>query len=314
MICMNALGRGEAKHRRLEICTKANAGDWSATLRRATVAYLAVLVGLVFPLPGTAFAQKAGLNSEHQDVDGDGDKDAVDLAKQLNNPVASLISVPFQFNWDTGIGPKGADAITLNVQPVIPFQLNEDWNLISRTILPIKWRGSTAVGTDSAFGIGDTVQSLFFSPQAPVNGWILGGGPVALLPTATDSAFQGRQLGLGPTAVGLRQHGGWTYGALANHLWGVTKPDDRERVNATFLQPFLVYTTQSATSFSINTETTYDWNAHQWTVPINASVSQLVTIGEQRVSFQLGGRVYAEKPDGGPDWGARASVTFLFPE
>jgi len=259
-------------------------------------------------------AQNAGINSQHRDVDGDGDKDAADLAKQLTNPVASLISVPIQSNWDFGTGPKDAGSLVLNVQPVIPFRLNNDWNLISRTIVPVRWRDSPADRINSAFGLGDTVQSLFFSPDAPVGGWILGGGPVALLPTATDSAFQGRQLGLGPTAVALRQHGGWSYGALANHLWGVTEPDGRDRVNATFLQPFLTYTTQSATTFSLNTETTYDWHADQWTVPINASVSQLVTVGEQRMSFQLGGRVYAEKPDGGPDWGARASVTFLFPE
>ena len=261
-----------------------------------------------------AHAQSTGIVSEHGDVDNDGDKDAADLAKQLSNPVASLISVPFQFNWDTGIGPKDADATILNIQPVVPFKLNEDWNLISRTIVPVRWRDTPADGIDSTFGLGDTVQSLFLSPSAAVGGWIVGAGPVALLPTATDSAFQGRQLGLGPTAVGLRQHGGWTYGLLANHLWGLTDPDDRDPVNATFLQPFVSYTTQSATTFALLTESTYDWNADQWTVPINAAVSQLVTIGDQHVSFQLGGRVYAEKPDGGPDWGARASVTFLFPK
>ena len=282
---------------------------------RVSCAFVAALtVAALIGAPTLAHAENAGIVSEHRDVDNDGDKDAADLAKQLSNPVASLISVPFQFNWDTGIGPKDADAITLNIQPVIPFKLNEDWNLISRTIVPVRWRDTPADRIDSAFGLGDTVQSLFLSPSAPVGGWIVGAGPVALLPTATDSAFQGRQLGLGPTAVGLRQHGGWTYGLLANHLWGVTDPDDRDRVNATFVQPFVSYTTQSATTFVLLSESTYDWHADQWTVPISAAVSQLVNIGGQNVSFQLGGRVYAEKPDGGPDWGARAAVTFLFPK
>jgi hypothetical protein len=238
-----------------------------------------------------------------------------DLAKQLSNPVASLISVPFQFNWDTGIGEKDADRLTLNVQPVIPFSISEDWNLISRTILPITYLGSTADGVDSAFGLGDTVQSFFFSPKKPTEGgWITGFGPVLLLPTATEDAFKSKQWGLGPTAVALRQHDGWTYGALANHVWGVNDPDERAQVNATFLQPFVSYTTPNAVTYSVNTESTYDWTAEQWTVPIHASVSKLTTIGKQKVQFQLGGRYYAEAPDGGPDWGLRFTTTLLFPK
>ena len=229
-----------------------------------------------------------------------GEGQDAELAKQLSNPVASLISVPFQFNWDTGIGAKDTDRTTLNVQPVVPFSLNDDWNLISRTILPISYLGSTSDGVDSAFGLGDTVQSFFFSPKKPVGGWILGGGPVFLLPTATDDAFKSRQFGLGPTAVALRQQSGWTFGALANHIWGVNGPSDREQVNNTFLQPFLTYTTPAAVTYSLNTESTYDWKSRQWTVPINIAVSKLTSIGSQKVSFQLGGRYYAEAPDGGP--------------
>ena len=248
-------------------------------------------------------------------VDGQHAVAAKELAKQLSNPVASLVSVPLQFNWDTGIGPKDADRVTLNVQPVIPFSLNEDWNLISRTILPISYLASTADGVDSAFGLGDTVQSLFFSPKKPTEaGWITGFGPVLLLPTATENAFKSKQWGLGPTGVALRQHDGWTYGALANHVWGVNDPDDREQISATFLQPFLVYTTPTAVSYSLNTESTYDWKSEQWTVPINVAVSKLTSIGKQKVSFQLGGRYYADAPDGGPDWGLRFTATLLFPK
>ena len=239
----------------------------------------------------------------------------VDLAKKLSNPVASMISVPFQFNWDTGIGPKDADRVVLNVQPVFPFSLNEDWNLISRTILPISYLDSTADGVDSAFGLGDTVQSFFFSPKEPTtSGWITGVGPVLLLPTATEDAFKSKQWGLGPTAVALRQHDGWTYGGLANHIWGVNNPSDREKISATFLQPFVSYTTPNAVTFLATTESTYDWKAEQWTVPIIAAVSKLTSIGDQKVSFQLGGRYYAEAPDGGPDWGLRFTAVFLFPK
>lgn len=238
-----------------------------------------------------------------------------ELAKQLSNPVANLVSVPFQFNWDTGIGSKNSDRLILNVQPVIPFSLNENWNLISRTIVPIIYLESPADGVDSASGLGDIVQSFFFSPKQPTKGgWITGYGPVILLPTATDDAFKSKQWGLGPTAVALRQNKGWTYGGLVNHVWGLNDPDDREAVNSTFLQPFLSFTTPEAVTYSLNTESSYDWTATQWTVPINASVSKLVSIGNQKVSFQFGGRYYAEAPEGGPDWGLRFTATFLFPK
>lgn len=236
-----------------------------------------------------------------------------DLAKQLSNPVASLISVPFQLNYDTGIGSADADRWILNIQPVVPFDLGGDYNLISRTIVPLVDLDAPVPGGDDVSGIGDTVQSFFFSPKEPVNGWIVGYGPVFLLPTATDDALKSEQWGVGPTAVALRQQNGWTYGGLANHIWGIDAPSDRDKVDTTFLQPFVTYTTPDAWTFSLNTESTYDWEAKDWTVPVNIGVSKLVTIGTQPVSFQVGYRHYVEKPDGGPDWGLRFVMTLLFP-
>jgi hypothetical protein len=238
---------------------------------------------------------------------------AEELAKKLSNPVASLISVPFQFNLDTGLGPKDAERLTLNIQPVIPFSISEDWNLITRTIVPVVYQGSLADGIDSEFGMGDIVQSFFFSPKEPVGGWILAAGPVALWPTGTNPALRSEQLGFGPTALALRQDGGWTFGLLANHLWGVTESDDHPDVNATFLQPFLGYTWPSATALTANLESTYDWTGEQWTVPVNLIVSQVIKIGDQPVQVFLGGRYYAESPAQGPEWGVRFGFTLLFP-
>lgn len=239
---------------------------------------------------------------------------SADLAKKLSNPVASLISVPLQFNYDEGYGPKDAERLTLNIQPVIPFSISDEWNLIIRTIVPITYQGSLAEGLDSDFGLGDTLQSFFFSPKAPVGGWILAAGPVALWPTGTDPQLRSEQLGLGPTALALRQSHGWTYGILANHLWGVTERDEHADVNATFLQPFISYTWPTATTLTLNSESTYDWAAQQWTVPINLMASQLVQFGKQPVQFTIGGRYYADAPDNGPEWGLRFAVTFLFPK
>jgi hypothetical protein len=269
-----------------------------------------ILAALVCALALTSisalFAQEAATDEKAK---------AAELAKKLQNPVASLISVPIQNNWDFGIGPANAMRYTANVQPVIPFSLNDDWNLITRTIVPIVYAESPVVGGSTKFGLGDTVQSLFFSPKAPTSsGWIWGAGPVFLWPTSTDDLLGSGKVGAGPTALLLKQQNGWTYGALVNHIWSYAGQGSNPDVNATFLQPFVSFTTKTFTTFGLNTESTYDWANSQWTVPLNVSVSQLVKIGSKPVQFSLGARYYADKPTGGPDWGLRFVVTFLFPK
>ena len=239
-----------------------------------------------------------------------------DLAKKLSNPVASLISVPFQWNYDHGFGPSDGDKVTLNIQPVIPISLNEHWNLISRTIVPVVWQDDIAGNSGTQFGLSDTTQSLFFSPKEPTAGGIIWGvGPVLLLPTGTQDLLSTRKWGAGPTGVVLRQSGPWTYGGLANHVWSYAGDDNRGDVNSTFLQPFLSYTTTDAWTFTLNSESTYDWTSNEWSVPINAMVAKLVTIDKQPISIQAGVRYYAASSDNGPEgFGARAAVTFLFPK
>ena len=239
---------------------------------------------------------------------------AAELAKQLQNPIASLISMPIQNNWDFGIGPANAMRYTANIQPVIPFSISTDWNVITRTILPVIYAESPVAGGPDKEGLGDILQSFFFSPKQPVDGWIMGAGPVFLYPSATDDALGGEKWGAGPTAVVLQQKKGWTYGALANHVWSFAGNDDRAYVSGTFLQPFVSYTTKTVTTFGVNTESSYDWNNSQWTIPINFTISQLVKFGKQPVQFQFGPRIYVERPAGGPDWGLRLMVTFLFPK
>jgi hypothetical protein len=238
-----------------------------------------------------------------------------ELAMQLANPIAALISVPLQLNYDQNIGPDDeGDRWTLNVQPVVPIALSEDWNLISRTILPFVAQSDVAPGAGSQSGTGDIVQSLFFSPAKPVNGWILGAGPVLLLPTGSDDALTADKWGAGPTGVALKQSGPWTYGALANHLWSVAGDDDRQDISASFLQPFLSYTTPTAVTYTIQTESTYDWKNEQWNVPVAAIASKVMRLGGQTVSLAGGLRYYIESPDNGPDGLAvRFALTFLFP-
>ena len=238
---------------------------------------------------------------------------ADDLAKKLANPVASLISVPFQNNYDAGIGANDGSRYTLNVQPVIPFALNDDWSLISRTIIPFIYQDDV-FGDTSQSGLSDVVQSVFFSPKMPTSsGWILGAGPVFLLPTATDDLLGTEKWGAGPTAVALKQDGPWTYGALVNHIWSFAGEADRADVSGTFLNPFATYALGHGQTVTVQTETTRDWENSQWTVPLSLSYGKVTKIGSQMVSFNVGAKYYIEKPAGGPDWGLRLSMTFLFP-
>lgn len=242
--------------------------------------------------------------------------DSAELAKQLSNPVAALISVPFQYNYDHRIGSERGYRNTLNIQPVVPITLSHDWNLISRTILPVTWQQDVAGDSGRQSGLGDTTQSFFLSPSTPTaGGTIWGVGPVFLLPTGTDALLSSRKWGTGPTGVVLNQNGPWTYGGLANHIWSVAGSQSRSSVSSTFLQPFLSYTTKDAITYGVNTESTYNWKESAWSVPINLQVSKVTKIGDQAISFQVGLRYWAESPDNGPKgWGGRFNVTLLFPK
>jgi len=243
------------------------------------------------------------------------DASAADLAKQLANPVAALIQVPVQANYDQNIGPlRDGSRTTVNIQPVVPISLNSEWNLISRTIVPLIDHHDVTPGSGHQSGVGDIVQSLYFSRAKPTDsGWIWGVGPVFLLPTG-NSEFSADKWGLGPTGVALRQVGPWTYGVLANHIWstGGSGPND---VSSTFVQPFVSYTTPTAWSFTTQAEATYDWKHKQWNAPMALIVGKVTKIGGQLVNISAGPRYYLAHADNGPQgWGFRVQVSLLFPK
>jgi hypothetical protein len=242
---------------------------------------------------------------------------AAELAKKLSNPVAALISVPLQYNYDEyGGSNDGASAHRFVVQPVVPFSLNEKWNLITRTIVPFADQQGFPVPALNQSGLGDITASQFFSPKEPTaGGWIWGAGPVELLPTASDDALGTGKWGLGLTFVALKQSGPWTVGYLGSHIWSVAGDDKRKSVDVTSMQPFFSYTTKSHTTIGAFTESAYDWESKQWTVPVIVQAGQLIKLGPQIMQIALAAKYWADAPDGGPEgWGLRLQVTLLFPK
>jgi hypothetical protein len=240
-----------------------------------------------------------------------------DLAQDLSNPIADLITLPIQMNYDGDIGPQDDGwKLQTNIQPVIPFQWSENWNLITRTIVPVIWQDDIFPGSGSDFGLGDINMSLFFSREASAGGGLLwGAGPVLLFPTATEPLLGGKKWGAGPALVALAMPGRWTVGTLANHVWSFAGDSDRADINNTFVQPFAAYTWPSAWTASIQSETTYNWETENWSVPVNAAISKLVRWGKLPVSLQAGVGYWFESPETGPEgFRFRLQANFVLPK
>lgn len=237
-----------------------------------------------------------------------------DLSQALQNPLANVINVPFQNNFDFRGGPRDDGfAYTLNFQPVVPFRLSDDWTLITRTIVPFVHSERIAPGHET--GLGDITQSFFFSRRSGVPGLTWGAGPVFLWPTGTRPAFQSRQWAAGPTGVVVQQSGPWTFGALGNHLWGFADSDARQgraTVNQSFLQPFVSRNFPGGFALTTTLEASYDWNGRQWTLPIGVGASQLVNVSGRPVNLAVQGRYWLDGPSTAPEWGLRLAATLVF--
>lgn len=239
---------------------------------------------------------------------------AGDLAKAAQNPIASMISLPIQNNLNFGVGPHSQVQDVLNIQPVIPISLGEDWNLITRWILPVISQPALTVNGEREWGLGNANPSFFFSPKQPTHGIIWGIGPTFLLPTSTDKALGKAVWGAGPAAVALTITGPWVIGGLVNHLWSF---DDNHTVNLTTIQPFVNYNFHGGWYLTTSPVITADWKAKssdRWTLPIGGGFGRVFKIGEQAVNMQLAAYYNAITPTGGASWQVRTQVQFLFPK
>jgi opacity protein-like surface antigen len=238
-----------------------------------------------------------------------------DLAKKSQNPIADLVSLPFQSNTNFNVGPFNRAQEVLNIQPVVPLHINADWNMISRTIIPVISQPSP-IFDNNTNGIGDITQSLFFSPAHP-GALIWGAGPVFTIPSATDPILgTGRTL-VGPTAVFLVTPGHWVIGVLLNNQWSVGANPLRAPVNEFLAQPFVNYNMAHGWYLTSSPVITANWLAapdQRWTVPIGGGFGRIFKIGQQPVSANIAGYYNVVRPTGTSNWQLRAELSLLFPE
>ena len=264
---------------------------------------LSMFVGLVL-LGITAFSHSAGA------------EDKADLAQAAQNPVANMISLPLQNNTNFGVGPGDDVQNVLNIQPVIPVKLSENWNLITRTIAPLIYQPELGPGSDSEFGLGDINATLFLSP-AKAGKIIWGAGPAFSFPTASDKVLGSEKWSAGPSVVALKIQGPWVVGCLASNLWSFAGDDDRQDVNQFLFQYFINYNLPEGWYVSSAPIITANWEAdsdNTWTVPFGGGVGKIFRIGKQPLNAQVQGFYNAITPNNGADWTLRLQLQFLFPK
>ena len=242
-----------------------------------------------------------------------------ELAKLAQNPVGNLASVPLQNNTNFNVGPLNGTQNILNIQPVVPIELNEDWNVITRTILPLVWQPEVVPGQGSRFGLGDLQLSAFLSPSQPgPGGLIWGAGTIVQMPTDTEG-LGNKNWGLGPTGVVLKLEKGnpWVYGVLVNNVWSLSGSQRGGSYSNFLMQPFLNYNFSGGTYISSAPIITADWKAdssQRWTVPLGIAVGHIFHVGRLPVNTQVGGYYNVVHPDYVANWQLRVQVQFMFPK
>jgi hypothetical protein len=243
---------------------------------------------------------------------------AEELAKLAQNPVGNLISLPFQNNTNLNYGPLDKTQNILNIQPVIPIEVSKDWNVITRTILPVIWNPSLGPNDPSTTGIGDTTFTAFLSPANPGK-LIWGAGPVLQIPTNSNAELGNKNWGLGPSFVVLHLDKGdpWVYGVLVNNVWSLSSDERGGSYNNGLIQPFVNYNFKEGFYLTSSPIATVNWKAdsgNKWTVPIGGGVGKIFHFGRLPVNTQLSAYYNVVRPDDGPNWQIRFQVQLMFPK
>lgn len=243
------------------------------------------------------------------------DTSASDLAKAAQNPIASMISLPIQSNIDFDWGPNGDTFAVTNIQPVLPFTLNDDWNLVTRTILPIVSQPGVTPDQSRKWGTSDTLITAFFVPNDS-GAWTWGVGPMVQLPTTSNSRLGKDEWGAGISAVALTMPGRWVLGGLISNLWGISEAPGNE-INSFTFQPFVNYNFNKGWYFTFSPIISANWeadNGQKWTVPFGGGIGKIFKIGKQAMNAQAHYYYNLEKPDITGDWSIRLQLQFMFPK
>lgn len=243
-------------------------------------------------------------------------QESPDIAKQAQNPIASLISVPFENDFNPHTGVNKEDSYVMEMKPVIPIRLSSDWTLITRTIIPVIQVPDLAPGVSGTTGLGDIQESLFLSP-AKAGPVIWGAGPVISFPSATENILGTKKLSLGPTIVVLRIQGHWLFGSLVQNLFSVAGPSARPDVNQMLLQPFVNYNLPHKWYLTSSPIITADWevrSSERWVVPVGGGVGKIVHFGKLPVNAYTQVFRNVQRPDGTSSWSLRFQMQFLFPK
>ncbi|MFC6620045.1 hypothetical protein [Novosphingobium panipatense] len=240
-------------------------------------------------------------------------EDADELARKISNPAAFMISVPIHADLDLGDAAHDTvERYLLDIEPVIPFRLSQNWNMISHTDFPLAYSNPAGPG-GGTFGLGDINQTLSFTP-AKHGGLVWALGARASIPTATSKILGTGKLAVGPSLLLLRQTKSLTMGVSADHLWSIAGKSDRADISSTEVQPFLAWHIGGGRTISSNLDVSYDWEGDQWEVPLNVSFSKVTKVGRQMMSLSIGGKYWFEAPTDQPEWGITIGAVLLFPQ
>ena len=268
-------------------------------LEKSAVAALLTL------LPGAALADEAPAERASGE----------DLVRETQNPVSSLFSLPFQNNFNFGVGPGRDLQYVLNIQPVLPMTLAKGWNLIHRFIVPVIAQPELVTGQGGAFGLGDLQYQLYLSPDN-TSGFIWGVGPVFSFATATDTLLGSGRSSIGPTAVALVVTGPWVVGVLANQLWSYSANPNVPLASLATIQPFINFNFPDQWYLAASPVITANWKAEsgqKWTIPIGGGVGKIIHVGQLPINLQIQAFWDVAHPDNGPRWSLRPQIQLLFP-
>ncbi len=245
------------------------------------------------------------------------------IVKISQNPVGNITIFPFQNNFNYGYGPYTRLQYNLNVQPVFPIMLSQNWTLVARTIIPVVNQPSSSpptvcaspYGCPSTFGLSDVQEQLFFGPKTKPDKLIWAAGPIFQFPSATPNTLGSAKWAAGPTFVALLMPGKWVIGALTSQLWSFAGPASRSNISSFLLQPFVNYNLKDGWALTTGPIITANWVSTQnkWAVPVGGGVAKTFKDGVQLMQISVQYYTWVTRPLSSPQTDLKMNWSLLWP-